>query len=57
MVITISHAGYIKRMPMDSYRKQKRGGRGVNATKMKEDDFIENIFHHHHPPYDELLHQ
>lgn len=44
MVITISHAGYIKRMPMDSYRKQKRGGRGVNASKMKDDDFIENIF-------------
>ncbi len=44
MVITISHAGYIKRMPMDSYRNQKRGGRGVNATKMKDDDFIENIF-------------
>ena len=44
MVITISHSGYIKRMPMDSYRNQKRGGRGVNATKMKEDDFIENIF-------------
>ena len=43
-VFTLSHAGYIKRMPMDSYRKQKRGGRGVNATKMKEDDFIENIF-------------
>lgn len=44
MVITISHAGYIKRMPMDAYRTQKRGGRGVNATKMKENDFIENIF-------------
>lgn len=44
MVITISHAGYIKRMPMDSYRKQKRGGRGVHASKMKDDDFIENIF-------------
>lgn len=44
MVITISHAGYIKRMPMDSYRNQKRGGRGVNASNMKEDDFIENIF-------------
>lgn len=44
MVITISHAGYIKRMPMDAYRSQKRGGRGVNAAKMKENDFIENIF-------------
>ncbi len=44
VVITISHAGYIKRMPMDAYRNQKRGGRGVNATKMKSEDFIENIF-------------
>jgi DNA gyrase subunit A len=44
VVITISHAGYIKRMPMDAYRPQKRGGRGVTATKMKEADFVENIF-------------
>lgn len=44
VVITISHAGYIKRMPMDAYRNQKRGGRGVNATKMKSEDFIEDIF-------------
>ena len=44
VVITISHAGYIKRMPMDAYRPQKRGGRGVSATRMKESDFVENIF-------------
>lgn len=44
VVITISHSNYIKRMPMDSYKSQRRGGRGVNATKMKDNDFIEQIF-------------
>lgn len=44
VVITISHANYIKRMPMDAYKSQRRGGRGVNATKMKDTDFVEQIF-------------
>jgi DNA gyrase subunit A len=44
VVVTISHQGYIKRLPIDSYRKQKRGGRGVTAASMKEEDFIEHLF-------------
>lgn len=44
MVITLSHDGYVKRMPMDSYKSQKRGGRGVSSAKMKEEDWIEEIF-------------
>ncbi|MFP5527576.1 DNA gyrase subunit A [Peptococcus simiae] len=44
MVITLSHDGYIKRMPMDTYKSQKRGGRGVSSAKMKEEDWIEEIF-------------
>src|SRR5690606_9915908 len=44
MVITISHAGYIKRMPVDSYRKQGRGGRGVSGMGTKEEDWVEQIF-------------
>jgi DNA gyrase subunit A len=44
MVITISHAGYIKRLALDSYRKQRRGGRGVTGIKIKEEDFVEHIF-------------
>lgn len=44
VVITISHAGYIKRMPMDVYKSQKRGGKGVSSASMKEEDFIEHIF-------------
>lgn len=44
MVITLSHDGYVKRMPMDAYKSQKRGGRGVSSAKMKEEDWIEEIF-------------
>ena len=44
MVITISHAGYIKRIALDAYRQQKRGGRGVTGIKMRDEDFVDNIF-------------
>jgi len=44
MVITISHSGYIKRLPVGAYRKQKRGGKGITAAEMKEEDFIEHLF-------------
>ncbi len=44
VVITISHAGYIKRLPVSSYRKQRRGGKGVTGAEMKEEDFIEHLF-------------
>ena len=43
-VVTISHEGYIKRMPLDTYRKQGRGGRGVVGSDAKEGDFIEMLF-------------
>lgn len=44
VIITLSHTGYIKRMPLSTYRAQKRGGRGVVAAGTKEDDFIERLF-------------
>jgi DNA gyrase subunit A len=44
VVVTISHEGYIKRMPLDTYRKQGRGGRGVIGADSKEGDFIEMLF-------------
>ncbi|MBI5144509.1 MAG: DNA gyrase subunit A, partial [Candidatus Omnitrophica bacterium] len=44
VVITISHAGYIKRLPVSGYRKQRRGGKGVTGADMKEEDFIEHLF-------------
>jgi len=44
MVVTISHRGYIKRVPLSSYEKQKRGGKGKTAVTTYEDDFIENFF-------------
>jgi DNA gyrase subunit A len=44
MVITISHAGYIKRIATSTYRQQKRGGRGVTAMSTKETDFVEHLF-------------
>ncbi len=44
MVITISHHGYIKRLPVASYRCQKRGGVGVTGIDMKDEDFVEHLF-------------
>ena len=43
-VVTISHEGYIKRMPLTSYRRQGRGGKGVIGSTKKEGDFIEDLF-------------
>ena len=51
VVITITHAGYIKRMPVSSYRSQNRGGRGIVGLNPREEDFVEHLFitttHHH----------
>ncbi len=44
MVITISHSGYIKRMPVSTYRAQNRGGRGITGMKTKDEDFVESLF-------------
>ena len=44
MVISISHAGYIKRIPVSAYRRQRRGGRGVTGMVTKEADFVEHLF-------------
>jgi DNA gyrase subunit A len=44
VVVTMSHAGYIKCQPVGDYRAQKRGGRGKQATATREEDFIENLF-------------
>ncbi|MBZ0106496.1 MAG: DNA gyrase subunit A [Sulfuricella denitrificans] len=44
VVVTLSHSGYIKSQPLDDYKAQKRGGRGKQATAMKEEDFIDNLF-------------
>lgn len=44
VVITMSHGGYVKRLPVSSYRKQHRGGKGVTGAEMKEEDFIEHLF-------------
>ena len=40
---TLSHQGYIKRMPVDTYRTQSRGGRGVNAQNLKDEDYVANL--------------
>ena len=44
VVVTLSHAGYAKCQAMDTYRSQRRGGRGKSATAMKEEDFIDKLF-------------
>jgi DNA gyrase subunit A len=44
VIVTISHSGYVKRLPIDTYRKQGRGGRGIIGSVTKEGDFIEHLF-------------
>jgi DNA gyrase subunit A len=44
MVITISHQGYVKRLPVDTYRAQRRGGRGIQGMETKEEDWVERLF-------------
>ncbi|SNX53790.1 DNA gyrase subunit A [Thermoanaerobacterium sp. RBIITD] len=43
-VVTMTHFGYIKRMPLDAYKSQKRGGKGISGISTREDDFVENVF-------------
>ena len=42
--VTVSHGGYIKRFPLGTYKRQKRGGKGIESSKLKEEDFIEHTF-------------
>ena len=44
MVVTISNAGYIKRLPVSTYRKQRRGGKGITGMETKEEDFVRDLF-------------
>ena len=44
VIITITHTGYIKRLPVTTYRSQKRGGRGVIGMDTKDHDFVEHLF-------------
>jgi DNA gyrase subunit A len=44
VAVTISRAGYIKRVPLDTYRQQGRGGKGIRASETRDDDFIEHVF-------------
>lgn len=43
-VVTLTHYGYIKRQPADTYKTQKRGGRGVSGMRQREEDFVEELF-------------
>ncbi len=43
-VITLTHFGYIKRMPIDTYKSQRRGGKGITGTATREEDFVKQIF-------------
>ncbi len=44
MVVTVTHKGYIKRVPLDTYRAQRRGGKGRSGTSMRDEDFVRQIF-------------
>ena len=44
MIVTITHNGYIKRLPVDTWKTQRRGGKGMKGAKTKENDFVEHLF-------------
>lgn len=44
VMITLTHLGYVKRIPLDTYRSQKRGGRGITGVTTRDEDFVERIF-------------
>ena len=44
MVVTISHSGYIKRTSVSNYKRQRRGGKGLNGQNLKDEDFVEHLF-------------
>ncbi len=44
MAVTISHSGYVKRVPLETYQAQGRGGKGIRASDSKDDDFVEHLF-------------
>ncbi len=44
VVVTVSHTGYVKRVPLSSYRAQRRGGRGRSGTQMRDEDFVTKVF-------------
>src|SRR3989344_5808123 len=44
VVVTMTNSGYVKRLPIDTYKTQKRGGKGVIAASMKEEDFVERLY-------------
>lgn len=44
VVVTVTHAGYVKRLPLETYKEQKRGGKGVIGTGTREEDFVEKLF-------------
>src|SRR5690606_11494503 len=44
VVVTVTHFGYIKRLPLTAYRSQRRGGRGITAISTREEDFVEQLF-------------
>src|SRR5690606_44900 len=51
VIITLTHKGYIKRLPISTYRSQRRGGRGITGLGTKDDDFVEHLFVAHTHDY------
>ena len=49
MVVTVSHKGYIKRVPLSTYRAQRRGGKGRAGMATREEDFVTTHLRRHHP--------
>ena len=57
VVITMSRAGYVKRQPIENFRRQGRGGKGIRGANLKEEDVVARRLHHHDAPLAAVLHQ
>ncbi len=56
-IIAMTHLGYIKRMDVDNFRSQNRGGKGIKGMQTIEEDYIEDPAHDHQPPLCDVLYQ
>ena len=57
VVITMTNLGYIKRMTVDNFKSQNRGGKGIKGMQTLEEDYIEEFFYDHHPSLYDVLYQ
>ena len=57
MVVTISHNGYIKRLPVTTWKTQNRGGKGMKGANTKQDDYVEHLVYCLHTQHNDVFYQ